>query len=66
MLIGSVIFTLPVLNSLRRGGGSQFGHKDSHYVEEENEVYLWGNQTRTNQRDGCYKDCHGIMHESTR
>lgn len=30
----------PVLYGFRGGGGSQFGHEDSHDVEEENKVYL--------------------------
>lgn len=37
---------LPVLDSFRRGGGSQLGHQDSHDVEEENEIDLPEKQTQ--------------------
>lgn len=48
---------LPVLNRLRCGRGAQLGHEDSHYVEEENEIDLWENQT---QRDEIlHKDMKG-------
>lgn len=32
--------SVPVLDGLRRGGGSQLGHEDSHDVEQEDEINL--------------------------
>ncbi len=37
---------VPVLDRLWCGRCSQFGHQDSHDVEEENEINLWKNQTQ--------------------
>lgn len=48
---------LPVLDGLWRGGGSQFGHEDSHDVEEENEIDLRGNKRSKGVRETsavCY------------
>jgi hypothetical protein len=42
--IDAAIVYIPVLYGFRGGRSSQFGHENSHYVEEENKVYLPGIQ----------------------
>lgn len=42
---------VPVLDGLRRGGGAQLGHEDSHDVEEENEIDLWRGKKNQTQCD---------------
>ena len=42
--IDPAIGHIPVLYGFRGSRSSQFGHENSHYVEEENKVYLPGTQ----------------------
>lgn len=35
-----VLLHVPVLDGFGCGGGSEFGHEDPYYVEEEHEIYL--------------------------
>lgn len=52
----------PVLDGFGGGRGSQFGHKDSHDVEEENKVYLSKGNTSSNH---FWKLCYRAVHLHT-
>lgn len=56
------VMNSPVLYGFRGGWGSQFGHKDSHDVEEENKVYLGKGNTSNNH---FWKLCYRAVHLHT-